>query len=212
MLLPFEVVVARHGAAVLRVVRAGADPSDADDAWSETFLAALRACPWLPPDANVEAWLVTIARRKVVDLHRARARRAVPVAAIAEVPETVEPVATFDLDLVAAVAHLPPKQRACVAHHHLAGLPYGDVAALVGGTPAAAPRRRRRHRHAAPLRDHPVPLVVPCHRVVRSHGSPGAYRGGTEAKRVLLALEQAWTGTARAGLRPRWCRAGRRRR
>lgn len=35
----------------------------------------------------------------------------------------------------------------------------------------------------------PVPLVVPCHRVVRSDGSAGGYRGGTEAKQLLLALE-----------------------
>lgn len=37
----------------------------------------------------------------------------------------------------------------------------------------------------------PVPIIVPCHRVVRSDGSTGGYRGGPEAKRVLLALESA---------------------
>ena len=37
----------------------------------------------------------------------------------------------------------------------------------------------------------PVPLVVPCHRVVRSDGTIGQYGGGTEAKRALLALEAA---------------------
>lgn len=35
----------------------------------------------------------------------------------------------------------------------------------------------------------PLPLVVPCHRVVRSDGSPGAYLGGTAAKALLLELE-----------------------
>ena len=35
----------------------------------------------------------------------------------------------------------------------------------------------------------PLPVVVPCHRVVRSDGSMGGYLGGTEAKRTLLALE-----------------------
>ena len=35
----------------------------------------------------------------------------------------------------------------------------------------------------------PVPLFVPCHRVVRSDGTIGQYRGGVEAKRTLLALE-----------------------
>ncbi|MDQ2796969.1 MAG: methylated-DNA--[protein]-cysteine S-methyltransferase, partial [Actinomycetota bacterium] len=37
----------------------------------------------------------------------------------------------------------------------------------------------------------PVPLFVPCHRVVRSDGSSGGYRGGPEAKRALLTLEAA---------------------
>ncbi|WP_432513196.1 methylated-DNA--[protein]-cysteine S-methyltransferase [Kineococcus sp. SYSU DK001] len=36
----------------------------------------------------------------------------------------------------------------------------------------------------------PVPLVVPCHRVVRSDGSVGEYAGGPQAKRLLLALER----------------------
>jgi len=35
----------------------------------------------------------------------------------------------------------------------------------------------------------PVPLVVPCHRVVRSDGALGQYLGGAEAKRALLDLE-----------------------
>src|SRR6516164_1677029 len=77
---PFEAVVTQHGSTVLRVCRAILSPADADDAWSETFLAAMRAYPDLPPEANVEAWLVTIAHRKAIDATRAAARRAVPVA------------------------------------------------------------------------------------------------------------------------------------
>lgn len=36
----------------------------------------------------------------------------------------------------------------------------------------------------------PIPLVVPCHRVLRSDGSLGGYTGGLEIKRAFLALEQ----------------------
>lgn len=36
----------------------------------------------------------------------------------------------------------------------------------------------------------PIPLVVPCHRVVRSDGAAGSYRGGAEAKLFLLDLEE----------------------
>src|SRR3984893_7840691 len=79
---PFDRVVAEHGATVLRVCRAVLGSVDADDAWSETFLSALRAYPELPADANVQAWLVTIAHRKAIDITRATARAAVPVADI----------------------------------------------------------------------------------------------------------------------------------
>src|ERR1700719_446043 len=75
---PFETVVEIHGPTVLRVCRAVVGAVDADDAWSETFLSAMRAYPSLPDDANVEAWLVTIAHRRAIDIGRARSRRAVP--------------------------------------------------------------------------------------------------------------------------------------
>ncbi|WP_408642118.1 RNA polymerase sigma factor [Speluncibacter jeojiensis] len=139
---PFEVIVARHGPTVLRVCRAVLGPVDADDAWSETFLAALRAYPDLRPDSNVEAWLVTIAHRKALDQVRATARRPVPTD---EVPDRrAHDGAAVDGDLSAelfeALGALPLRQRQCVAYHHVAGLPYAEVAEIVGGTAAAARR------------------------------------------------------------------------
>ncbi len=138
-LAPFEAVVAAHGARVLRVCRAVVGPDAADDAWSETFLAALRAYPRLRPDSDVAAWLVTIAHRKAVDVVRARARRAVPVAEVPERPSAGPPEPADD-GLWRALAALPPKQRQCVAYRYLADLAYADVAAIVGGTEAAARR------------------------------------------------------------------------
>ncbi len=136
---PFEKIVARHGPAVLRVVRAVLGHADADDAWSDTFLAAMKAYPDLPADANVEAWLVTIAHRKAIDIVRAASRRATPVAAT---PETVSPDHADEphADLTAAVAALPTKQRQAVAYHYLGGLPYTEVAVLVDSSPVAARR------------------------------------------------------------------------
>jgi RNA polymerase sigma factor (sigma-70 family) len=136
---PFDSVVAEHGATVLRVCRAVLGAADADDAWSETFLSAMKAYPELPADANVEAWLVTIAHRKAIDVTRAAARRAIPVA---EPPETTRAPAADqrDLDLASALADLPAKQRQAVAYHHLAGLPYADVADILGGSTDAARR------------------------------------------------------------------------
>ncbi|MDN5748010.1 MAG: hypothetical protein L0H64_05785 [Pseudonocardia sp.] len=65
--------------------------ADADDAWSETFLSAMRAYPDLPADANVEAWLVTIAHRKALDVIRAASRRAVPTAQAPDAPAPPRP-------------------------------------------------------------------------------------------------------------------------
>ncbi len=137
MKLPFEDVVTRHGPTVLRVCRAVVGGADAEDAWSETFLAAIRAYPELPDTANVEAWLVTIAHRKSIDQGRARGRRPVPVA---DLPERAAAVAAPDAALWAALAALPPGQRQAVAYHHLGGLPYREVAAILGNSEAAARR------------------------------------------------------------------------
>lgn len=135
---PFEHVVTEHGPTVLRVCRALLGPADADDAWSETFLSALRAWPDLDPDANVEAWLVTIAHRRAIDVHRAASRRAVPVGAVPERP--VHDPDAPDEELWSALAALPDRQRWAVAYHHVAGLPHREVASVLGGTEAAARR------------------------------------------------------------------------
>lgn len=138
---PFEHVVTAHGTTVLRVCRAVLGPhADADDVWSETFVAALRAWPDLPGDANVEAWLVTIAHRKAIDVLRARRRHAVPVGVVPDRASTIGNPGAGDPDLWSAVAALPDKQRAVVAYHYLAGLGYREVAEIVGGTADAARR------------------------------------------------------------------------
>lgn len=137
-LQPFEQVVAEHGATVLRVCRALLGPADAEDAWSETFLSALVAYPRLPPGSNVQAWLVTIASRKAVDQHRLRARVPLPLETL---PERVSPPTEVrDDDLWEALEALPPTQRAAVAYHHVGGLPYAEVAELLGNSEAAARR------------------------------------------------------------------------
>jgi RNA polymerase sigma factor (sigma-70 family) len=137
---PFEDVVAEHGAVVLRVCRAMLGHAEADDAWAETFLAALKAYPNLRPDSNVRAWLVTIAHRKAIDQTRSRARRPLPVADLPEAPSTVGVPAAPDTELWAAFQALPLKQRGAVAYHHLAGMPYSEVAVLLDSSEAAARR------------------------------------------------------------------------
>ncbi len=137
---PFERAVAAHGETVLRVCRVLLGGHDAEDAWSETFLSALRAYPGLPDDANIEAWLVTIARRKAIDVLRARARQPVPVEELPEEPSALGVPGAWDIDLWRAVDGLPGKQRQAVAYHYVAGLPYAEIAEILGGTPDAARR------------------------------------------------------------------------
>ena len=139
---PFEQLVSQHGPAVLRVCRAVLGPIDADDAWSETFLSALQAYPRLPADANVEAWLVTIAHRKAIDIIRRTSRTAVPVADLpaAAAVATPESPDGRHLDLPRSLARLPERQRFAVTYHYLGGLPYAEVAAIIGGTAEAARR------------------------------------------------------------------------
>lgn len=141
MRAPFQDAVDAHGATVLRVCRAvlGAGP-DAEDAWADTFLAALVAWPSLDEATNVQAWLVTVAHRKAVDVTRARTRRAVP-----GLPDDhPAPTPTLDrdesLDVWRAVAGLPQRQRLAVAYHYFGGLPHTETALLVGGTPEAVRR------------------------------------------------------------------------
>ena len=140
-LQPFEAVVEQYGPMVLRVCRAVVGPDAADDAWSETFLSALRAYPKLRPNSNVEAWLVTIAHRKTLDHVRAEARRR--TTPIDRVPEPLSHERTpggWESDLWAALETLPPKQRTTVAYHYLGGLPYAEVAQVLGGSADAARR------------------------------------------------------------------------
>jgi methylated-DNA-[protein]-cysteine S-methyltransferase len=61
---------------------------------------------------------------------------------------------------------------------------YAEVAAAIG-----SPRAVRAVGTACG--HNPLPVVIPCHRVVRSDGSTGQYVGGPAAKSALLALEAA---------------------
>ncbi|WP_372477379.1 RNA polymerase sigma factor [Nocardia australiensis] len=137
---PFEKIVTDYGPTVLRVCRVVLGVHDAEDAWSETFLSAMRAYPELPESANVEAWLVTIAHRKAIDVVRAAARNPLPVQEMPEKPAGNGVVGSDDAGVWTAVAGLPDKQRQSIAYHYVAGLPYAEIAQILGGTTDAARR------------------------------------------------------------------------
>ena len=69
-----------------------------------------------------------------------------------------------------------------------AAIPFGDVATYAGVAEAAgSPRAVRAAGNA--LGANPMPVVVPCHRVLRTGGALGGYTGGLERKEFLLRLE-----------------------
>ncbi len=93
---------------------------------------------------------------------------------------------TFDVPLdlrlatgfrLAVIEHLPAIQYGRTET-------YAQVAAAAG-----SPKAVRAVGTACAM--NPVPVVVPCHRVIRSDGSYGQYAGGVEAKHTLLAMEAA---------------------
>lgn len=79
---------------------------------------------------------------------------------------------------------------------HLRDIAYGSTESYAEVATAAGNRAAVRAVGSA-CSHNPVPVVVPCHRVVRSDGAIGQYLGGTEAKAALLAIEQRHEGSLR---------------
>lgn len=74
------------------------------------------------------------------------------------------------------------------ALHTLSQVPYGETVTYAELAHAAGSPKAVRAAGSA-CATNPLPLFIPCHRVLRADGSLGGYRGGVEAKRFLLALE-----------------------
>jgi len=79
-------------------------------------------------------------------------------------------------------------RRAVLAH--LPAIPYGGTESYAQVAAAAGSPKAVRAVGTACARN-PLPVVVPCHRVVRSDGTMGGYAGGPGAKLTLLTLESA---------------------
>ena len=88
---------------------------------------------------NRSLWLVTIAHRKAIDQHRVRSRAPLPVPELPEASDTGQQT-TVDGELWDEVKALPFTQRAAVTYHHIVGLPYAEIAAILGNSEAAARR------------------------------------------------------------------------
>ena len=142
---PFEQIVTEYGPMVLRVCRAILGPVDADDAWSETFLSALTAYPRLDETRTSKpGWSRSRTARRSTRPGPGPAGRWWPGIAGTAPPDfgpARRPArGAGTASCGTALRELPDKQRQVVAYHYLAGLPYAEIAAIVGGTADAARR------------------------------------------------------------------------
>jgi DNA-directed RNA polymerase specialized sigma24 family protein len=156
---PFQRFLDAHRDVVLRFLVASLGRHDADDAFQETFISALRAYDRLRPSSNLRAWVLTIAHRKALDVHRARARRPLPVAEVAEgaapiggagsrAPGGGEDGGAGAVDSGAGgqgdhwerVRALPPRQRAVLTLRYAADLTHAEIALALGCSEEAARR------------------------------------------------------------------------
>jgi DNA-directed RNA polymerase specialized sigma24 family protein len=146
---PFQRFLDENRDHVWRFLVAAVGRDAADDCFQETFMSALSAYPRTRVE-NPRAWVLTIAHRKALDHHRARARRPVPVGAVpdAAAPPAPEPGGTAVWE---RVRDLPPKQRAALLLRFAGDLSHREIAAALDCSEDAA--RRSTHEGLKRLRE-----------------------------------------------------------
>jgi RNA polymerase sigma factor (sigma-70 family) len=136
---PFQALLDDYAEDVYRFCVATAGRTDADDAFQETWIAAMRAYPKLRHGDNLRSWLLRIAQNKAIDQHRSRGRQPVPVETVPDAGTTDEP-SGLDGELWDAVRELPPKQRTAVFCRTVLGMPYAELADVLESSEDAARR------------------------------------------------------------------------
>ena len=141
---PFDAFLEEHRESVYRFLVAAVGRDDADDCFQETFLSALRAYGRLTDGSNLRGWVLTIAQRKAVDVHRSRRRGrrvadAALTAALAMAGNgATHAAAEHDADPWDAVRRLPPRQRVAVLYRYVSDLAYAEIGRLMGTSEEAA--------------------------------------------------------------------------
>ncbi len=129
---PFELFYETHSPEVLGLLRRKVGRDRADDAFQETFLRALRAYDRLDHGEHLRAWVLTIASRVAIDVHR----RTKPTGEMPELPHEDSRPAYQDLGEL--TDGLPPKERAAVVLRYGYDLTYEQIAAALDSSPDAA--------------------------------------------------------------------------
>lgn len=136
----FERLVRLHGPGLLRLAtRLLGNTNEAEDAVQEAFVSAWRRLPEFRRDSAFGTWMYRIVTNRCLNVLRSRR----PVTALDAVPEPpapehqVSPARTVEAQaavkaLSTAMAKLSPEQRVCWVLREMAGLPYNDIADIVG--------------------------------------------------------------------------------
>lgn len=145
---PFQVFFDEQAGAVATLLAGLVGAEDVEECLQETFIAALRNYERFD-GRHPRAWILAIARRKAVDLHRSRVRRPVPLEAVDEIPAGAG-ASTLHGPIWADVAALPDKQRVGVLLRYALDMRHAEIGAVLGCSEAAA--RRSVHEGIAKLR------------------------------------------------------------
>ena len=130
---PFERFYEEQKSPVLARLRGLLGREDADDAFQETFLRALRAYPSLKHGRHLRAWALTIAGNVAID---ARRRQRITTADVPELESVDEPLPYEELRRL--TAELPQKERAAVFLRYGYDLSYEQIGDALGSSSEAA--------------------------------------------------------------------------
>ncbi len=109
------------------------DASDAEEVTADTLIAAWRKIHTLRDPQRLRSWLLQIAARQALRRRTRRSPlRSVPLDEAAELPSRHSKVSVDRIVLAEALDRLPPRMRAVVALHHVAGLSVPETAHAVG--------------------------------------------------------------------------------
>jgi RNA polymerase sigma factor (sigma-70 family) len=129
---PFERFYEAWSGEILAFLRRRLGAADAEDAFQETFLRALRGYDRLEHGRELRAWAYTIAARVAADVHRRKRPEA----------QAVEGAADDSRPAYAEIEHLanglPPTERAAVVLRYGYDLSYEDIGAALGSNADAA--------------------------------------------------------------------------
>lgn len=141
----FQRIVAAYSRPALAVAqRILSDGFLAEDAVQETFLRVFRRRGQFQVTKPFSCWFYTILRNVCTDMLRQRSRHAQAVSQMADWPRTTVQPPGSTLDVQDALQMLPVSEQTVLTFRILHGLPFRDIAALMGISPEAAKKRAQR--------------------------------------------------------------------